>query len=34
LISDKDSVFHKVLQKFFNGQADTKTLELLTAQEQ
>ena len=31
LISDEDSVFHKVLHKFFEGQADAKTLELLTA---
>jgi uncharacterized protein (DUF1810 family) len=34
LVSDENSVLHKVLQKFFEGQSDAKTLELLAAQEQ
>ena len=34
LISEENSVFHKVLQKFFEGQRDTKTLELLASIEQ
>jgi uncharacterized protein (DUF1810 family) len=34
LVSEENSVFHKVLQKFYKGQPDTKTLELLAAQEQ
>ena len=34
LISEDGSVFHKILQKFFKGQTDTKTIELLAAQEQ
>jgi uncharacterized protein (DUF1810 family) len=34
LISEENSVFHKVLQKFFKGQTDTKTLELLASKEQ
>lgn len=34
LVSEEDSVFHKVLQKFYKGQQDTKTIELLAAQEQ
>lgn len=34
LVSEENSVFHKVLQKFFEGQSDAKTLELLAAQEQ
>ena len=34
LVSEENSVFHKVLQKFYKGQQDTKTLELLAAQEQ
>ncbi|MBC5774982.1 DUF1810 domain-containing protein [Pontibacter sp. KCTC 32443] len=28
-ISDENSVFRKVLEKYFNGQKDTKTLQLL-----
>ena len=32
LASEENSVFHKVLKKFFNGQIDTKTIELLSAQ--
>lgn len=31
LVSEDDSVFHKVLQKFFKGQTDVKTLELLVS---
>ena len=34
LISEDDSVFHKVLQKFFKGQPDTKTIKLLASEEQ
>lgn len=34
LVSEENSVFHKVLQKFFEGQSDTKTLELLAANKQ
>lgn len=34
LISEENSVFHKVLQKFFEGQSDAKTIELLAAQKQ
>lgn len=33
LISDDDSVFHKVLQKFFEGQTDSRTLEILGSQD-
>lgn len=29
-ISPQDSVFHKVIDKFFNGQMDQKTLDLLS----
>ncbi len=32
LISGDDSVFYKVLQKFFDGQTDSRTLELLASQ--
>jgi len=31
LISEENSVFHKVLQKFFEGQTDAKTLQLLSS---
>lgn len=29
LVSEEDSVFHKILQKYFQGQTDSKTLDLL-----
>ena len=32
VISEENSVFHKVLEKFFDGQTDAKTLELLANQ--
>ena len=32
LISEENSVFHKVLQKFFEGKTDSQTLELLANQ--
>ncbi len=32
LVSEENSVFHKVLEKFYNGQKDLKTLELLDNQ--
>ena len=28
-VSEKDSVFHKVLEKFFNGEQDNKTLSMI-----
>ena len=33
LVSEENSVFHKVLEKFFEGQTDAKTLALLANQE-
>lgn len=33
VVSEENSVFHKVLEKFFDGQTDAKTLELLANQE-
>ena len=32
LVSEKDSVFHRVLQKFFKGKSDAKTLKLLASE--
>ena len=29
LVSEKGSVFHKVLEKFFNGEQDSKTLSMV-----
>lgn len=34
LVSEDDSVFHKILQKYFDGRQDAKTLKLLASQNQ